>query len=274
MHKHFFIILFLLFLVNSFAFSQEIEFDLNPQKTKKILLVPFDPHIYFNDATEIIAKKDNETFQEIMTYFRNQLNLQLYNAMMDSCIVINMLIHENAYETQRDMRSLYDVVNYTLATAMQNKPEDTDHIPKKNFWTKHKEKKEAEKKAIELQESKTRIEKGEIVGKRLTTDDKYLHIGFNSIDTLAAIGKRLNVEYFLFINQFEIKGDYGDPYISGNPDATRTLKVHFSLFDTSGELIHGGFGENKIPFHLNNKKEIVNIYFPEVIRQIIRNIDF
>jgi hypothetical protein len=50
--------------------------------------------------------------------------------------------------------------------------------------------------------------------------------------------------------------------------------VHFSLYNAQGVLIHGSFGETKIPFELSDRKEIVNSYFPEVIRQIIHNIEF
>lgn len=251
--------------------SQEyIEFTGVPSKNKRIALIPFDPYIYTNDATSIIAKKENETHDQIMHYFRSQLNHQLYNAMMDSCIVVDLL-GSNMHEANDYIIDLYSSVKYTLGLAMQNRPEDNEDISKKK---NKKEKKEEQVKLEEMKNAKTRIERGELVGGKMSMDDKYLHIYFTRPETLHNMAEILDVEYFLFINQFEIRGDYRDPYISGNQNAKRILKVHFSLYDSECNIVHGGFGENNIPFYLDDKKEIVNLYFPEVIRQIIRNIDF
>lgn len=256
------------------AFSQEqLDFSTNKTKSKKILLVPFDPYIYFNDATEIMAKRDKLTHDQLMNYFREEFNRQLYNSLMDSCVITDFIVRSAAStrETEDDLSALYSIISYKLEFAMQNRPEDNDVKQKKS---KRKEKQEEERRKEELYQAKTRIENGELVGKKQPVSDKYLHIVFHQPEVLEEIAKKRNIDYFLFINQFEIKGDYNSPYISGDPNATRTLKVHFSLFDSYGELVHGGFGENKIPFYLDDKKEVVNTYFPEVIRQIIRNIDF
>jgi hypothetical protein len=269
--KVFFTVLIL--FSSSHIFSQEIEFTGAPSKNKKIALVPFDPYIYYNDATSIIAKRDNENHDEIMMYLRSQLNMQLYNAMMDSCIVINLL-SEKTREANDEIYEIYSTLSYEMGLAMQNRPENYEDLPKEGFFNKLKNKKEEERKLKEMEEAKTRIEKGELVDGKMSYEDKYVHIKIVKPNLLQSVADKLNVEYFLFINQFEIKGDYRDPYISGNPNAMRTLKVHFSLYDFKSNLIHGGFGENKIPFHLDDKREIVNKYYPEVIRQIILNIDF
>lgn len=255
------------------AAQGEIEFTASPKKTKKILLVPFDPNIYFNDATEIIAKKDKLTHDEVLLYFREEFNKQLYNALMDSCFVTSLLQTANTRDAEEDINNVYSIISYELGLAMPNRPENNEE-KQQNFFTKRKERKEEERKKEEIRQSKTRVENGEIVGKRMSVEDKYLHIVLHQPEVLAEISRRRNVDYFLFINQFEIKGDYRDPYLSGNSKSQRIMKVHFSLFDSNGKLIHGGFGKNEIPFYLDDKREIVSLYFPEVIRQIIRNIDF
>lgn len=248
-----------------------LDFNTGENRTKKILLVPFDPRIYLNDATALISKRDGGTHDEIMEYFRYQFNLQLYNAMMDSCTIIS-LYSDNTRQDQEDIDELYSIISYELKLSMENPSENPDE--KRGFLEKRKAEKEKQKRIDEVSQYKTHIENGELVGKRQTVSDMYLNIVFHQPEVLKEISAKRNIDFFLFINHFEISGNYGDPYMTGNSKASRTIKVHFSLYNSDGLLIHGGFGENTIPFNLDDKKEIIALYFPEVIRQIIRNIDF
>lgn len=270
------VLLFLVFVFPLFASlnAQEyLDFNTGANKTKRVLLVPFDPRIYFNDATSIMAPETGETHDEIMMYFREQFNLQLYNAMMDSCVVVN-LMSDNTRQDQEDISGLYSSISYELQLAMQNVPEDPDDVDKMNFFQRKRYEKEQQKKIEDMENYKTRVVDGELVGRRQQVQDKYLHIVFYSPEVLEEIAARRDIDYFLFVNQFDIKGNYGDPYLSGNSKSERTIKVHFSLYNSHGKLVHGSFGENKIPFNLADKKEVSNLYFPEVIRQIVNNIDF
>lgn len=267
-----FIVASILLITGIYA-QDYLDFNSGNSKTKKVLLVPFDPRIYINDATAIMAAKDGDTHDEIMQFFRYQLNMQLYNAMMDSCTIIS-LFTDNTRQDQDDIDQLYSIISYELVLAMKNNPENPEGTEKKGFIARKREEKAEQQRREEAANYKTHIENGELVGKRQSTGDMYLNIVFYQPEVLAEIANRRDINYFLFINDFEIKGNYGDPYLSGNSKAERTIKVHFSLYNTKGELIHGSFGEAKIPFNLDDKQEIANLYFPEIIRQIIYNIDF
>lgn len=239
---------------------------------KRVLLVPFDPRIYLNDATAIIAAKDGDSYDEILEYFRYQFNLQLYDAMMDSCTIIS-LFSDNTRQDKEDIDGLYSIISYELVKAMSNNSENQDK-EKKGYFARKREEEQQRKRIEEISQYNTKVVDGEIVGKRQPTHDMYLNIVFHQPEVLTEIANRRDVDYFLFINQFEIKGNYGDPYLSGNSKSERTIKVHFSIYNSQGKLIHGSFGENKIPFELADKQEIATLYFPEVIRQIVNNIDF
>jgi len=270
------ILLFLVFvfpLLASLNAQEYLDFNNGANKTKRVLLVPFDPRIYYNDATSIMASEAGETHDEIMMYFREQFNLQLYNAMMDSCEIVN-LMSDNTRQATEDISGLYSSISYELRLAMENTPEDPEDVEKMNYFQRKKYEKQEQKRIEDMENYKTRIVDGELVGRRQPVGDKYLHIVFHSPEVLEEIAARRDIDYFLFVNQFDIKGNYGDPYLSGNSKSQRTIKVHFSLFNAHGKLVHGSFGENKMPFNLADKKEMSNLYFPEVIRQIVNNIDF
>lgn len=270
------IILFLLILV-SFSYclkSQDyLDFNNSGNQQKRILLVPFDPRIYINDATALMVQKDGGNHDEIMEYFRYEFNLQLYNAMMDSCTIIS-LYSDNTRIDQEDIGNLYSVISYELMLAMENKKENPEEQKEKGYFVRKREEKERERRLDEASHYKTKIQDGELVGKRQTTKDMNLNIVFHQPEVLAEIASRRNVDLFLFINQFEIMGSYGDPYLTGNSKAERTIKIHFSLYNTQGKMIHSSFGETKIPFSLDDRQKVKDLYFPLVIRQIIYNINF
>ncbi len=269
----YFYLLILSFIVGLTANAQvEIDWNESENLQKGVLLVPFDPVIYYNDATPIIAKNTGETHDEIMLYFREQLNLYLFNSLMDSCRIVSFH-SDNTRQAQEDIGDLYSIISYELRVAMENAPDEGEE-EEENYFQRKKKEKAAEKRNEEMSNYKTKMKDGELYGQRQKIDDTYLHIILHQNQILSEIGNRRDVDYFLFINQFEIKGNYGNPYMSGSSNNTRQLKVHFSLYNREGNLVHGSFGKNEIPFSLDDKEEIVNVYFPEVMRQIIRNLKF
>ncbi|MBQ1605547.1 MAG: hypothetical protein II088_01950, partial [Bacteroidales bacterium] len=113
------IIQILLILIScvSMSYGQEyLDFNSRYNRQKRVLLVPFDERIYFNDATAEIAKRDGLTHDEIMEYFRYQLSLYITNALIDSCEVVDLL-KDNTREAEADISGLYTTMSYELRLA-------------------------------------------------------------------------------------------------------------------------------------------------------------
>lgn len=267
MKRRFLIITLTCILFGNIATAQSfIDISSRYERTKKVLLVPFDERIYFNDATYLMAPKDGSTHDELMEYFRYQFNLNLYNALIDSCEVVD-LVSNNTREDQEDVSGLYSTIRYNLQLVPQE-PTKNNAIARKRF------EKEQERRQKELENAKPAIHNGELIGQKQNTDDKYLHIVFDQPEVLAEIARRRGIDYYLFINQFEIKTDYRDPYMSGRSDLKRELRVHFSIYGAAGEFIGGNYAKTSIPFYEDDKTVIVTEYFPEIIRQIISRIKY
>ncbi len=242
-----------------------------PEHDLRMLIVPFDPRIYYNDASPEMEKIYDKSHEELMNYFRVQWNRNMHMAFIDSCYTIDLL-SDNTKEARDDIDGLYTCISYTMEDKMQNYPE-LEEEP--NFFRSlfrsifpKKEKK------VEKIPWETRTEHGEIISNRQSSREKFAHIVFSNKNFLSDLAFRRNIDLFLFINYFEIRGDYSDPYASGQADLQRYFKVHFSIFDSYGDLVHGGYSHVEIPFYLYDREEIVNNYFPPAIRQIIYNIDF
>lgn len=257
----------------STSYCQEfLDFNNRYNRQKRLIVVPFDERIYFNDATADIAKRDGLTHDEIMEYFRYQLNLQLVNSLIDSCEIVDLMTN-NTREDEADIAGLYTTMSYELRLAEFEL--DTENMGA--LARKRAEKLEEARRKMreeEMKNARPGIQNGELVGRKQQTDDMYLHIVIGQPEVLKEIASRRKVDYFLFINQFDIKTDYRDPYISGQRNVQRLMRVHFSIYNANGEFVSGNYASTKVPMYEDDKERIVNLYFPEIMRQIIKKIKF
>ena len=269
------IIQILLILIScvSMSYGQEyLDFNSRYNRQKRVLLVPFDERIYFNDATAEIAKRDGLTHDEIMEYFRYQLSLYITNALIDSCEVVDLL-KDNTREAEADISGLYTTMSYELRLAeFELDTENMGALAKKR--AEKLEEARRKQREEEMKAARPGIQNGELVGRKQQTDDMYLHIIIGQPEVLKEIASRRKVDYFLFINQFDIKTDYRDPYISGQRNLQRLMRVHFSIYNTNGEFVSGNYASTKVPYYEDSKERIVNQYFPEIMRQILKKLKF
>lgn len=269
------IIQILLVLIScvSMAYGQEyLDFNSRYNRQKRVLVVPFDERIYFNDATAEIAKRDGLTHDEIMEYFRYQLNLQLVNSLIDSCEVVD-LFKDNTREDEADISGLYTTMSYELRLAeFELDTENMGALARKR--AEKLEEARRKQREEEMKNARPGIQNGELVGRKQQTDDMYLHIIIGQPEVLKEIASRRKVDYFLFVNQFDIKTDYRDPYISGQRNVQRLMRVHFSIYNSNGEFVSGNYASTKVPYYEDSKERIVNQYFPEIMRQILKKLKF
>ena len=269
------IIQILLILIScvSMSYGQEfLDFNSRYNRQKRVLVVPFDERIYFNDATAEIAKRDGLTHDEIMEYFRYQLNLQLVNSLIDSCEVVD-LFKDNTREDEADISGLYTTMSYELRLAeFELDTENMGALARKR--AEKLEEARRKQREEEMKNARPGIQNGELVGRKQQTDDMYLHIIIGQPEVLKEIASRRKVDYFLFVNQFDIKTDYRDPYISGQRNVQRLMRVHFSIYNSNGEFVSGNYASTKVPYYEDSKERIVNQYFPEIMRQILKKLKF
>ena len=269
------IIQILLILIScvSMAYGQEyLDFNSRYNRQKRVLVVPFDERIYFNDATAEIAKRDGLTHDEIMEYFRYQLNLQLVNSLIDSCEVVD-LFKDNTREDEADISGLYTTMSYELRLAeFELDTENMGALARKR--AEKLEEARRKQREEEMKDARPGIQNGELVGRKQQTDDMYLHIIIGQPEVLKEIASRRKVDYFLFVNQCDIKTDYRDPYISGQRNVQRLMRVHFSIYNSNGEFVSGNYASTKVPYYEDSKERIVNQYFPEIMRQILKKLKF
>lgn len=265
----------LLFLVFSAVFlrlfSQESKQKTRTEKIKDkiILVVPFNPILYNNEASKEMIDASGLKYKQVQNFMRIELDKNIHKIISDSCKSRSLL---ESYTTQSDwdeLENIYANSDYFLDNAMSYSAIKKPLFGKSNVATDKEEKK---KKEIENQ--KDIGSKGDIRSDIKNNPDKFLNVKFREKDFLKNLAKRANVDYFLFINQFEIKGDYSDPYKIGKLSYNREIKVNFSIFGHNGNYLYGSYAIMNFPATENDIQKISDEFLSKIAKEIVKNISF
>lgn len=259
------IILIIVFLLSSFFASAQVENKyIKEDYNKEILIFPFNESKYINDASDLWTENSDMDRYELRAYLRNQLNRMLQISMADSCKPMDLL-QSYTTEARNDLLGIYTSINYKMKERSETNS-DKEKKSLKDRLFKNKQKKDTI--------AKTGLHRGEIREYRSRNKNKFLHVTFSNENFIENVCQKKGFDRILFINQLEIRGVYGDPYITGNPDAIRKIKVHYSYFDSKGKLLHGNYASVDIPFNLKDPELVVEKYYSAIVRQILSNTDF
>ncbi len=224
------------------------EFDPNKQQ---VLIIPFDPHLYWSDADEEIKKGSglNSTL-EVRKTIRRRLN-----ALLDPMGFENIhLMGGKFQDTLTDLNKIYTSVSYDYQSAILS---------------------EAYKKTLAQQQAST-IEKGEVatdnsmksklaalknkVSNQTEVEetkidnnaDKYFGVLVKDFKFFDYFNNKYSVDYYIFVNQFEVITDYDHCLDRTTENYVRTFVVHFSIFDSKGIQIAGNKHKQQYNSNSNN----------------------
>lgn len=263
-------IFFFLFLVSLNLFSQELKQKTRAEKIKDkiILVVPFNPILYNNEASKEMIEASGMKYKQVQNFMRIELDKQIHKVISDSCKSRSLL---QSYTTQSDwdeLENIYANSDYFLDEAMSFNSGKKPVSGKSNVATDREEKKKGK------EEKKGAGNRGELQSDVRNNPGKFLNVKFREKDFLKNLAKRANADYFLFISQFEIKGDYSDPYKIQNMTYNREIKVNFSIFDHRGEYLYGSYAIMEFPAIQNDLQTISDEYFSKLAKEIVKNIRF
>lgn len=263
--KNLFIILFFSVLFTSNSFSQDIETDttINQKINKTVLVIPFSPRLYYNDADKEINKQTGKTFEQIMNAFRIEYDNSLIKLLNDTCYAISIL-SGYTISNNEDIEDIYSNSVYVFEKAMGFDKEMPNGYVHSHLMMSDKK---AEK---DLRKAKKQ-HGGEVVSPVTDVTNKFMHVKFNSPSFLIDLLKKYKADYVLFINQFEIIGNYLNPYKTGNNTNNMLIKVHYSLYNSQAKYIYGSFAAEEFPSQITDIEKISQHYFWKVNSQIIKN---
>lgn len=224
----------------------------NSRDNPSVMIIPFDPNMYFSDADEQLAKYNQKSVKEIRTLFRYGLNISV-NAKILTYYETRPLLTDTARSAVEDLYAIYKGISYYKDKSMlPSEPEaKTSQEEKKKLLTLKKKDEESEAQtASALREP---LEKHDYINVRL-------HDG----RMLPYLNNKYGTELFVFINQFDLVTNYEHCLDRATNTFERDIKVHFSIFDHTGRQLAGDVAIVHFPSNTNDVTTIMRDNFPVI----------
>lgn len=218
-----------------------------------VMIIPFEPNMYFSDADEQLAQYNKKTVREIRTLFRYGLNINLNARIMTQYETVTLL-NDTTPGALNDLNMIYKSIVYFQDDVPQ---------PESSITTKESTgKKTIFKKSQEDQAQKN--------AKYQTTSmpKKYMNVHIVNKELLPYLAEKYQVDVFLFCNQFNLQTNYEHCLDRATNTYERDLWIHYSIFDKEGKQLAGGISQSHFPSNSNDILHIMKTSFPQMSEQI------
>jgi hypothetical protein len=191
---------------------------------QRVLVIPFDPYLYFSDADNDIARQSNIPKQNVRYVFRTRLNAFLDPPGFESINLLGGVWRDSVSELNRIYKSLtysYQDIKYSRFSPLPPAPEKGWQA-----WLKHTKEK------VGLQKTEKPLGVAQ-------DDRKYYGVQVKDSAFFTYFNQQYALDYYLFINQFEIFTDYTNCIDRTTQNFERNFRVHYTIYDHNGELLAG-----------------------------------
>lgn len=224
----------------------------------RILLVPFNPDYYFSDADQDIAQSSRKDLKEIREDFQAGLNLYLHARIVTYTDFNSesLLRVEEEVSAEDDLYQIYHGIGYRQA-----KPKtpflETEPTEDAQAGLGEKLKHLFKKQEAEQDPNSGLMEE--------SGDGVYMEAVVHYPEMLQYLSQKYGTQYFLFVNQFEIQTHYEHCLDRSVSNFTRTVKVHITLYDASGQILYG----NAISMTTDTGSKTVDAIVAENVKPLI-----
>ncbi len=214
------------------------------KKYNKVMVIPYNPNMYFSDADDAIAKASNKTPEEVRRMFRHGIAYDVSVRILPKYPIKNML-YDTSQIAQRDLYLIYKNISYHKAKSPSYRKEEEN---KPNDITSGENpvvKSASLKEYIAVEAPKQMLQ--------------YLH-------------EKYGTDLFVFINQFDLITNYKYCTDRTINNFTRDVIVHFSIYDKEGNYLYGDAVKVTFDKNTNHIDEIMLHNFPVIADYIAQHI--
>jgi LysM repeat protein len=228
---------------------------------KQVLVIPFDPYLYFSDADDEIAAKSKMPRTKVRDVFRRRLNALLEAPGYEMIY----LLGGRAKDTLSDLNKIYSSVSYNYQNSIENpnyKPVVNPEADPKNDKTW-------------LEKQKDKITNTNKDSKYDVPEDHGNYFGVkirNPSEFFAYFSAKYSIDYYIFINQFEVKTNYENCLDRAAQNYERTFTTHFSIFDANGKQVAGNKFKTRYNSNSNYIFQIVADNCPKIAERILNEL--
>ena len=223
---------------------------------KQVLIIPFDPHLYFSDADDEIARGSHINRVKVRDVFRKRLD-----ALLDppGYEVIH-LMGGRSVDSLMDLNKIYSSVNYNYQEILESEYhsalDDHAEIDVENPQHKNGETTSLKGWINKTKQKITHEDEIESHGKHEKFEGKYFGVQVKNPDFFTYFREKYSVDYYIFINEFEVMTSYENCLDRSVQNYEREFVAHYSIFDGDGVQFAG----NKFKIHYpSNSNDIMKI---------------
>lgn len=234
---------------------------LESKEKQRILVVPFDPYLYFSDADDEIARHSKIPRQNVRHVFRGRLNALLAPEGYETINLLGGVYRDSVSE----LSTLYKSLSYGY---QDNKQSRFNHQP----VVKAKERENALD-WVKRQKEKVNIKGGQPATVPVAQDaNKHFGVKVKDPKFFSHFNGQYGIDYYVFINQFEVKTNYENCLDRATWNYERDFLVHYSIYDSKGELVSGN--KVKVPYqsNMNDVQRIVSDNMPNMARRVLADL--
>ncbi|MEX0811756.1 MAG: hypothetical protein WD048_06035 [Chitinophagales bacterium] len=225
-------------------------------KDPSVMIIPFNPDMYFSDSDQELAKYNSKSIPEVRKMFRYGLSINM-NARIMQEYSSRSMISDSAKDAQKDLAGIYNSIGYFEDKAKSVQVKEEMESNEKGLVEKTKGLFSRKKGEQESQESKQDNNIG---------DDykKFINVKIKNPDLLPYLSDKYGTDVFVFINQFNLKTNYEHCLDRATNTFEREVLVHFSIFDKEGNQLAGDVATVYFPSNSNDLMDIMRNNFPPI----------
>jgi hypothetical protein len=254
-------LLFLALFVALISYSQEESATNNGKKGRTYLLVPFESKMYISDIDKKIYESDGLGTNEIRAKFQASLDQNLFiNAKEMGLEPLSFYVME--VDAQKELSYIYSSIGYKYEVLPKEENKEEDQTVTDKLKNKFKPKEEKQK------QPESNTTNGEITTQRIT-EERYMQTTITNNNLLQTLVNTYQVDGVIFINQIDLLNNI---VTDGSGKHNRLLKVHYTIYDTNGNIIQSGAEKTYFPANVNSVDKISKTAIAENAKKIIEKI--
>jgi len=228
---------------------------------KQVLVIPFDPYLYFSDADDEIAARSNMMRTKVRQVFRRRLN-----ALIDARGYETIhLLGGDVKDSISDLNKIYTGVNYSYMGELKNdRLKDADAA----ILAQQKNNKATPKEWINKQKDKVQGNSMDAYDQP-NENEKYFGVTVKNPELFEYFNNKYSVDYYVFVTQFEVKTNYEHCLDRSAGNYERTFTTHYCIFDNKGNRIAGEQFQTHYNSNANYIMTIVADNMPKVVDRIM-----
>ena len=233
---------------------------LGPKTRKRVLIIPFDPYLYFSDADDEIAHASRLHRTEVRQMFRKRLDALVDPPGYETIHLLGGIFKDSIGELNR----IYKSVSYNYQDILDNGREIDEQFNKEN------ERHLTFKDRVNTLKDPVAASKNVFGNKE--EDSRYFGVKIKDPNFYNYFNAKYDLDYYVFINQFEVKTNYAHCLDRAAQNYERSFVVHYSIFNRNGDQLTGNRLKVYYESNSSNIQKIIKDNIPKIARQIMNHL--